>query len=228
MEKKVLVLIPARGGSKGLPGKNIKVFKDKPLIAHTIDFAKDFFEENRICVSTDSVDIKSVAEEYIKIPFIRPKELATDSSSTYDVILHSLNFFLNQNIQFDYVLLLQPTTPFRCKQHLDEILKMEFENDLDMIVSVNETSANPYFNLFEESNQEYITKSKASNFTRRQDCPIIYEINGAYYLISVKSLLTKPISDFEKIKKYLINESQYYIDIDTQKDWDFALEFDVF
>lgn len=225
MNKNILVVIPARGGSKGLPGKNIKVFKDKPLIVHTIDFAKEFFTNDSICVSTDNYEIKEVAEKYIPVDFIRPAEFATDTSSSYDVLIHAINFYQKKDISFEYILLLQPTTPYRKAQHLKEILEIKFESDLDMIVSVNETSSNPYYNLFEENENGLISKSKESDFVRRQDCPKIYEINGAYYLISVKSLLSKPISKFEKIKKYLINDKKYYLDIDNQADWDLALKY---
>ncbi len=225
MNKDILVVIPARGGSKGLPGKNIKVFKDKPLIGHTIDFAKEFFTNDSICVSTDSYEIKEVAEKYIPIDFIRPAEFATDNSSSYDVLMHAINFYKQRDISFEYILLLQPTTPYRKAEHLKEILDLKFETDLDMVVSVNETSSNPYYNLFEENENGLISKSKKSDFVRRQDCPKIYEINGAYYLISVKSLLSKPISKFEKIKKYLINDEKYYLDIDNQADWDSALKY---
>lgn len=225
MNKNILVVIPARGGSKGLPGKNIKIFKDKPLIGHTIDFAKEFFDNDSICVSTDSYEIKEVAEEYVPLNFMRPAELATDTSSSYDVLIHAINFYKQKDISFEYILLLQPTTPYRSVEHLKEILEIKFETDLDMIVSVTETSANPYYNLFEEKENGLISKSKKSDFVRRQDCPKIYEINGAYYLISVKSLLSKPISKFEKIKKYLINDKKYYLDIDNQTDWDLALKY---
>lgn len=225
MNKNILVVIPARGGSKGLPGKNIKIFKDKPLIGHTIDFAKEFFTNDSICVSTDSFEIKEVAEKYVPLDFIRPAQFATDASSSYDVLIHAINFYKQKNVYFDYILLLQPTTPYRKAEHLKGILNIKFEADLDMIVSVNETSSNPYYNLFEENENGLISKSKKSDFVRRQDCPKIYEINGAYYLISVKSLLLKPISKFEKIKKYLINDKKYYLDIDNQSDWDLALKY---
>src|SRR5690606_17329573 len=109
MNKNILVVIPARGGSKGLPGKNIKIFKDKPLIGHTIDFAKEFFSNDSICVSTDSYEIKEVAEEYVPLNFIRPAEFATDTSSSYDVLIHAINFYKQKDISFEYILLLQPT-----------------------------------------------------------------------------------------------------------------------
>lgn len=225
MKRKILVLIPARGGSKGLPGKNIRLFRDKPLLLHTIDFAKKALQHATICVSTDSLEIREVAQRAIEVPFLRPVQLATDSSGTYEVIMHALEFYKGLDIYFDFVLLLQPTTPYRCITHLEEILNLEFDENTDMIVSVNETTSNPYYNLFEEDDGGYILKSKAGNYTRRQDCPKIYEINGAYYFIRVKSLQNGDLSSFSKIKKYVIDNKKYYLDIDDEADWNTAVNY---
>src|SRR6056297_1801952 len=119
-----LIIIPARGGSKGIPGKNIKELCGKPLIQYTVDAAREIFKDYEICVSTDSSEIKSVVEKLgLKVPFLRPIELATDTASTYDVLLHALNFYENKGYCSDVVILLQATSPFRTSKHIREALK---------------------------------------------------------------------------------------------------------
>lgn len=216
--KDILVIIPARGGSKGVPMKNIKLLSDKPLISYSLYFASEFFDKQDICVSTDSFDIKDTVEKLgYNVPFMRPNDLATDTANTRDVLLHVVNNF-NSSTQYKYILLLQPTSPFRSKDDFEEIIKIKETNDFDMIVSVKETKSNPYFNLFEEEDG-VLKKSKPSNFTRRQDAPSIYEFSGSLYLIKIESLLAKSIDKLDKILKIVNNNDFYNIDIDTEKDW---------
>lgn len=224
MQKEVLVLVPARGGSKGVPKKNIKLLADKPLIQYTLDFANDFFPKEDICVSTDSDEIKEVVQSLgYNIPFLRPDELATDIAGTREVILHALDFFKEKGRTYDYVLLLQPTTPLRSKALFKEIEILKDSGIIfDMIVSVRESKANPYFNLFEEDGGGMLKLSKKSDFVRRQDCPNVYEYNGAFYLIDVDSLRKNEMRDFQRIYKVVNNESIYNIDIDTPDDWEKA------
>jgi N-acylneuraminate cytidylyltransferase len=215
---KSLVVIPARGGSKGVPGKNIKPLQGKPLIHYTIEAALSCFDKDRIIVSTDSKQIKATSEECgIKVPFLRPNELATDEASSYEVIRHAMKYANESGIDFDAVVLLQPTSPFRNSKHIEEALSL-YNTDLDMVVSVNESSANPYYNLFEENSSGLLTKSKKGDFTRRQDCPPVYEYNGAIYIMNRTSLEKASISDFKNIKKYVMSSESSH-DIDTQLDW---------
>lgn len=224
MIDKTLVLIPARGGSKGIPGKNFKRLNGKPLINYTIETARELFSDENICVSTDSLEIIDVVEGTgLKIPFIRPIELATDTTSTQDVVLHALEFYESQKKRrYDKILLLQPTSPFRKKVHIKEALTM-YSNELDMVASVKRSKANPYYTLFEENENEngYVQKSKKSTFTRRQDLPTIYELNGSIYVLNIDSLKRKLITEFEKVKAYLMDE-MYSIDIDSNIDWKLA------
>ena len=217
-----LVIIPARGGSKGVPGKNIKLLNGKPLIHYTIEAARAVFEDQYIYVSTDSEDIKTVAEQTgLKIPFLRPDYLATDTANSRDVILHALEQFIQiSRMQPDVIVLLQPTSPFRNHQHILEALKL-YENTLDMVVSVKETKANPYYVLFEEDKAKFLKKSRAHDATRRQDVPKVWELNGAIYVIDMKTLKTKPLSQFSKVKKYVMDEISSH-DIDTMLDWKIA------
>ena len=181
--KDILVIIPARAGSKGVPGKNRKMLGGIPLIGHTIFEALEVFEPFQICVSSDDVElIKYVESAGLNVPFVRPEYLSGDDASTYDVILHALNFYKDKGINISTLVLLQPTSPFRKGHHIREALNL-YSNSLDMVVSVTKTKANPYFVLFEEDENGYLQKSKKGNFIRRQDAPEVWEYNGAIYII---------------------------------------------
>ena len=121
-----LVIIPARGGSKGVPGKNIKLLNGKPLIQYTIEAALEVFDQEQIIVSTDAEDIKTVAELLgISVPFLRPSELATDTASSRDVILHAMDYYgSNRSWSPDVIVLLQPTSPFRQGVHIEAALNL--------------------------------------------------------------------------------------------------------
>lgn len=218
---KILFLIPARGGSKGVPGKNIKSLGGKPLINYALDAVKPLTTIENICVSTDAEDIKAVVEANgVSVPFIRPAYLAEDNSGTYEVCLHAIEFYEKQGRFFDVLVILQPTSPFRTTDNIREALQI-FTEELDMVVSVKETKANPYTVLFEEDNDGYLAKSKQGNFTRRQDCPRVWEYNGAIYVINIASLKRSPLNQFRKIRKYVMEEAES-VDIDTPLDWEFS------
>ncbi len=221
---KYLLVIPARGGSKGVPKKNIKPLDGVPLIAYTINEALSIFPAENICVSTDSEEIKNVVEGLgISVPFLRPKELATDQAGTYEVLLHAINFYEKKGNKPEVLILLQPTSPFRNKNHINSAIDIyeKNKNDIEMVVSVKETESNPYYVLFEEDQNGFLEKSKKGEFTRRQDCPKVYEINGAIYIINIEVLKSKNISQFTKIKKYIM-DSKSSLDIDTPLDWKIA------
>ena len=219
---KILVIIPARGGSKGIPHKNIKPLAGKPLIHYTIDVARQIVADEDICVSTDDSEIIQCVEEYgLKVPFVRPAELATDTAGTYEVLLHALNFYEQQGKQFDIVLLLQNTSPFRTADQVKEALAL-YQSDIDMVVSVKECSANPYYCVFEENQDGYLKICKGDgNITRRQDAPKVYEYNGAIYAINPQSLKQMPLNKFSRRIKYVMDE-QSSLDLDTMNDWKMA------
>ena len=216
-----LIIIPARGGSKGVPGKNIKLLNNKPLIHYTIELARQLFEDDQICVSTDDEEIKIISEQTgLNVPFLRPKELASDTAGSYEVLLHAIEHYANNGYEADTIILLQPTSPFRTSSHIKEALLLS-KNELDMVVSVKETKSNPYYNLFEENENGFLRKSKEANFTRRQDCPKVWEYNGSIYIINVESLKKEALGTFKKIVKYEMDEFSSH-DIDTLFDWDMA------
>lgn len=219
-----LVVIPARGGSKGLPGKNIKLLNGKPLIHYTIEAARRLFKDIEICFSTDDNEIKKVAEQTgLSVPFLRPKELANDDSGTHEVLLHAIKYYKENFYKPDVIILLQPTSPFRTSDQIKEAINIYTkEKDIDMIVSVKETKSNPYYILFEENQKGFLEKSKKSNINRRQDCPKVWELNGAIYIISANSLHSKSIQELKKIKKYVMDDYTSH-DIDNLFDWEIAL-----
>lgn len=219
---KILVIIPARGGSKGIPRKNIKPLAGKPLIYYTIDAARAIVPDEDICVSTDDDEIVHVIEKYgLGIPFKRPKELATDTAGTYEVLLQALEFYNNQGKHYDVVLLLQNTSPFRTAEHIKEALTL-YRNDIDMVVSVRECPSNPYYSVFEENAEGYLNICKGGgNYIRRQDAPKVYEYNGAIYVINPETLRQKPLHKFTRRIKYVMDEESS-LDLDTMADWHLA------
>lgn len=219
---KPLVIIPARGGSKGIPHKNIKELNGKPLIYYSIDIARELVADEDICVSTDDNEIIGKVLEYgLKVPFKRPEYLANDTCGTYEVLLHALHHYEEIGRFYDPIILLQCTSPLRRVEDVKSALSL-YTPDLDMVVSVKEAKANPYYNCFEENGEGLLELSKGTgNFVRRQEVPKAWEYNGAVYVINPLSLKKKPISKFEKIKKYEMDEF-HSIDLDTMLDWKFA------
>ena len=218
----ILVIIPARGGSKGIPRKNIKPLAGKPLICHTLDAARTIVDDANICVSTDDKSIVEVVEQYgIHVPFLRPAELAGDTAGTYEVLLHALNFYETQGKKFEIIILLQATSPFRTGRHIQEALR-HYTPAIDMVVSVKEAESNPYYSCFEENKDGLLEISKGNgHYTRRQDCPPVYEYNGAIYIINPQSLKKTPLSQFSKRVKYVMDK-EHSIDLDTMLDWKMA------
>ena len=198
---RTLILIPARGGSKGVPGKNVKLLGGIPLIKYTLQFAKQIAEvDDIICLSSDDDKAIEIAEELdILVPFKRPESLSTDEAGMYEVIIHALNYYEQEDKYFDNILLLHT-------------------KDCDMVVSVKEAKDNPYFSLFEQDVYGYLKKSKDSSFVRRQDCPKIYAYNGAFYLINTNSIKAKKLHSLDKVLKSIMPEERS-IDIDTYHDW---------
>jgi N-acylneuraminate cytidylyltransferase len=220
---KILYVIPARKGSKGLPGKNIKILGDQPLINYSLNFARLFAEDKDICVSTDSEEIgKVVTYSGYQVPFYRPEGLSGDGSGMYEVVLHALGMYEQKNGEYDAVVLLQPTSPFRRKFFLEEVLVL-FGEGTDMVVGVKESKANPYFNLFEENEMGFLGLCKNSDgILRRQDAPKAYQYNGSLYMLNRKSLRChSSFLEFSRIVKYLMPDN-YSVDIDSEIDWDIA------
>lgn len=221
---KILYVIPARGGSKGIPGKNIKLLGGKPLICRSIDAARDFAKDEDICVTTDSDEIISAVEQYgLEVPFKRPASLATDTSSSYDVLIHALDYYESIDRKYDTLVLLQPTSPFRKKGDISKMLSM-MRNDIDMVVSVKKAETNPYYNCYIPDSSGFLQKfmpSPVSITGRQTKLPLVYEKNGSVYIINVSSLRKRKMSDFDKVLFYEMTQ-EYSVDIDEPLDWIFA------
>lgn len=219
-EYKTLWLIPARGGSKGIPGKNIKLFCGTPLVCRAVNQALALArQEDTVFVSTDDDKIAEAASRCGDVvPFRRPQQLATDTASSYDVIINSLDEFGKRRKNFDRVVLLQPTSPLRTLEDIENALN-RWNPEVDMVVSVCEAKANPYYNAFEESADGTLHISKGEgNYTRRQDAPKVWEYNGAVYVMSVDALRKSPMSKFGKIVPSPMEQS-HSVDLDTPLDW---------
>ena len=213
----ILVVIPARGGSKGLPGKNIKMLCGKPLIAYSIDVARAFADDENICVSTDSEEIKQVVEQYgLKVPFLRPDYLATDTATSDDVLIHAVNYYREQyGRTFKKLLLLQPTSPLRTKEDVEGAIRL-YRDDIDMVVSVMKSHAPAV--LCQDDEQGYVQLTYNKKALGRQQLPDMYEFNGAVYVMSVDALLKKKMAGFTKIVKYVMSK-EHSIDIDDIYDF---------
>ena len=218
----VLVVIPARGGSKGIPYKNIKPLNGKPLICYSIDVARQFTSDENICVTTDDDRIIEVVEGYgLKVPFKRPEYLATDTCGSNEVIQHAYQFFEKKGIHYDAILLLQPTSPFRKAEYLKEAVAL-YDDTIDMVTSVKLASCNPYYDGFEEHSDGLLYVSKGEgNIERRQDAPCVWQQNGSIYVINPVSLMEKGLGGFTKIRKYAMDEV-HSVDIDNPFDWKVA------
>lgn len=216
---KTLYVIPARGGSKGIPHKNIRPLADKPLIGYSVDVARQLADDTDICVTTDDPAIAAVVEAMgLKVPFLRPAELATDKSGTYEVLLHALDFYEQRGIHYDCLVLLQPTSPLRTADDVRRAMAL-YSDDIDMVVTVKEAASNPYYNCYETDADGYLTISKGDgSFTRRQDAPKVWEYNGAVYVINTASLRRCPLGQFRRRRMSEMDAARS-VDLDTELDW---------
>jgi N-acylneuraminate cytidylyltransferase len=223
----ILAVIPARGGSKGLPGKNIRPFCGLPLIAHSILLAKSCHEIVKVVVSTDSPEIAEVAKKYgASVPFLRPAELAKDDTPTWPVLQHALNTVEKQDGEnYRWLLLLEPTTPCRHPQYVMECFqRMMINGDADGIVGVSKQAPNPIWNSVVDSNgylKNLIPESAA--LTRRQDAPPIFRINGSIYMWRAE-FVKEHGPNWRENSHLMMYETPDFssISIDTQEEFDRA------
>lgn len=213
--KKILAIIPARGGSKRLPRKNIMPLFDKPLIAWSIEAAKKSKYIDNVIVSSDSEEILEVARAFeANTPFVRPKELAADDTRSIDVVIHALNFY--EGDKYDCVILLQPTSPLRDEQDIDRAIEYFFIKNATSVIGVCEVEHSPLWsNTLDESMSMDNFLDDRYNNSRSQDLPTYYRINGAFYMSKVSSVL-KNETFFTKKDIYAYQMSQEHsVDIDT-------------
>lgn len=213
-----LIIIPARGGSKGIPKKNIVELAGRPLIDYTIQAALKVAPIDHIILSTDSEEIVTVAERCgLPVAYRRPAALATDTAGSREVILDAMDWADNQGIGYDAIVLLQPTSPLRVAEDILGAMSM-FTPDIDMVVSVAEARCNPYYNCFETDETGYLKISKGDGqYTRRQDVPPVYEYNGAVYVINPQSIRKMTLGSFPRRVPYVM-PAERSVDIDAPVD----------
>ena len=217
-----LIIIPARGGSKGIPHKNIKELCGKPLIAYTIEAARQVCPDtDRIILSTDDPAIAEVARRCgLPVPYMRPAHLATDTAKSRDAMLDVMDWADARGLEYDSVVLLQPTSPLRTADHIRGAMAL-YRPELDMVVSVAEAASNPYYTCYETDGdpEGYLHISKGDGlYTRRQDCPKVWEYNGAVYVINPDSLRRQELGQFKRRIPYPMDRA-CSLDLDTPLDW---------
>jgi len=218
--KRILGLIPARAGSKGIPNKNMALFNGKPLIHWTIVAAQNSIYIDEISVSTDDPTIQSYARaKGCNADILRPCHLATDSASSVDVVVE----VLERQDNFDYVLLLQPTSPLRQSDDIDRCIVMAEQRGLQSLISVTESKEHPflaYEQLPTGRLSPFVVRDQNTSL-RRQILPPSFRINGAIYLVEVKWFLENSALVTGESHGYLMPEERS-IDIDTQEELDIA------
>ncbi len=221
--RKILALIPARGGSKGIPQKNIKILNGKPLIAWTIETALQSKYIDHIVVSTDNEKIATISKQFkASVPFLRPKELAQDDSKSIDAILHCINWLKGNNEEYDILILLQPTSPLRISTDIDKSIEILFEKKADSIVSVCKTEHNPLWSNTLPSDRrmnEFLKKDLIN--TNRQRLPEFYRLNGAVYAAWIYYVVNN-LSFFGENTFAYIMPAERSVDVDSYIDFEFC------
>jgi CMP-N,N'-diacetyllegionaminic acid synthase len=217
---RVLAVIPARGGSKGLPRKNILPLGEHPLIAHTILAAKGVSQLADLIVSTDDEEIAGTACRYgASVPFMRPPNLATDSASAVDVALHALDFMEESTGQpYDAFLLLQPTCPLRCSEDIQAATRLYQDEQADSVISVYRLeSTHPYYMYRLEGNTPHLLMPEAAGQHHRQDYPPVYVRNGAIYLVD-RDVLRERRSFYGDRLRAVVMPEERSVNVDTRAD----------
>jgi CMP-N,N'-diacetyllegionaminic acid synthase len=220
--KKILAIITARGGSKGILRKNIKLLAGKPLIAYTIEAAKKSKYLTRCIVSTDDKEISNISEQYgADIPFLRPDELAQDESKSIDVIIYTVNKLEEYEKKYDYVMILQPTSPLRTSEDIDECIKKIVDTEADSVMSMMELSDFSLKKLKKIKNDkiEPYVEDEGFESSRRQDLRKVYKRNCAIYLTKKNLIMQSDLFGKDSRAHIMSNESS----VDINELFDFKL-----
>ena len=224
---KILAIIPARGGSKGIPGKNIKLLNGKPLLVYTSEIALESEYLTEVIISTEDAQIIKAAKSLgIKVPFVRPAELAQDNTPTIDAIIHALHWYETQNIFFDAVCLLQVTSPFRTVAFLNKAIEKFIEQGSDSLVSVQKVphEFNPHwtFEVNPDGNLKIATGER-NIISRRQELPEAYHRDGLIY-ITKTAVIQQQNSLYGQNITFIESPKAFHVNIDTMADWERAEE----
>ena len=220
-DKKLLAIIPARGGSKRLSRKNILDFAGKPLIAWSIESALRSKYIDRVVISTDDQEIADISKKYgADVPFMRPDELATDKATSIDVVLHLLEKLETDNKFYDYIILLQPTSPLRTTQNIDESVELLQSKNSDSVISVCKAEHSPLWCNTLPEDDDLCGFIKESTVNKRgQDLEQYYRLNGAIYLCSINSLKKENAFFLKSNCLAYKMEQEQSVDIDTKVDF---------
>jgi CMP-N,N'-diacetyllegionaminic acid synthase len=218
-----LGVIPARGGSKSIPRKNAKVIAGKPLLAWTVESALRSKTLNQVIVSTDDEEIAGIGRKWgARVPFIRPFELAQDDTPTLPVIQHAVSWLESTEGYIpEIVLLLQPTSPLRRTEHIDQAVELLLQTGADSVVSVCLSEQSPYWMKRLEGDRVFPFLNKASEYTRRQELPRVYRLNGALYATRY-DVLMRQRRILGKDTRAIVMDAESSIDIDSQLDFKIA------
>ncbi|WP_078555812.1 cytidylyltransferase domain-containing protein [Bacillus alkalicellulosilyticus] len=217
--KRILGIIPARGGSKGIPRKNIKDLGGKPLLAWTIEEAKKSKYIDKLILSSEDEEIISIAKKWgCDVPFKRPNELAEDNTPGSEPVVHALQHLPG----YDYVVLLQPTSPLRSIEDIDGCIRKCYESNSYSCVTVTTAEKSPYwmYKVNGEGRMSQIIRQDKLE-SRRQDVPMVYSLNGAVYVAKVKEFLSEKSFITEDTLAYVMSKINS-IDIDDQDDFSYV------
>ncbi|PIW62914.1 MAG: acylneuraminate cytidylyltransferase family protein [Candidatus Omnitrophica bacterium CG12_big_fil_rev_8_21_14_0_65_50_5] len=217
---KILALIPARGGSKRIPKKNIRPLGSKPLIAWSIEIAKEIVEICDLLVSTDDQEIAEVARNLGSlVPWLRPANLATDKASSESVALHALDWYEKEKGKVDGLLLLQPTSPFRSRETIDRGISLFKGYNSKPVVGISPANSHPMWCVSVEGTvvRKFIEGDGLN--MRSQDLPPAYVVNGSFYLIAPDDLRKLQSFHSDGMVPLIIDKPNESLDIDTEWDW---------
>lgn len=220
----VLYLIPARGESKRLPGKNVRDVAGRPLLVWTIDAAQQSRQRGLVCVSTDDEEIAGIGRAAgAEVPFRRPAELATDAASSVDVALHAINYYREIGTTFEYTCLLQPTSPLRDSTDIDAAFNVLRSRNADAVISVCETEHSPLWTnmLPEDGALDHFFRPESMG-KRSQDLPQYYRLNGAIYLVKTTALIRSKTFAVASGGFAYVMPAARSIDVDTETDLELA------
>ncbi|WP_027216538.1 cytidylyltransferase domain-containing protein [Butyrivibrio fibrisolvens] len=215
-DETIIAIIPARSGSKGIKDKNIYPINGRPLISYTIDAAKGSRYIDYVMVSTDSKSIADVARNCgADIPFMRPVELALDTSRTVDAIVSALSMLQNLDKSYDILVLLQPTSPLRTAEDIDKAIELFYQEGKKSLLSVSEVNENPVL-MRRLNGNEAIPILNVSSTVRRQDFEKFYKVNGAIYINAIPEINEN--TSFNDNELGYVMDTSHCIDIDTLED----------
>ena len=221
-----VAVIPARGGSKGVPRKNIRLLGGKPLIAHAIETARRSRLIDRVIVSTDDAEIATVAQQYgAEVPFMRPRELALDDSPEWLTWQHAIRTLdaTEGSPKVEVFICVPPTSPLRSTEDVDSCIQTLLENEADMVITVKPAERNPYFNMVVLNEQGFaqLAIPPEGNIYRRQDAPAVYDVTTVAYAARPEFVLNAS-SMFEGRLRAVVVPAVRALDIDTELDFKFA------